>query len=115
MPDISLPDVINTEDELDEVLTRPSPVLVDFIRTVQGPLVILGAGGKMGPTLAWQATRAAQAAGHELDVFAVSRFSDGPEQPWLAAHGVRTLRLDLLNHEALKQLPDASEVIYLVG
>ena len=52
-PDI--PDLIDTEDQLDEVLTCPRPVLVDFIRTLAGPLVILGAGGKMGPTLAWLA------------------------------------------------------------
>src|SRR5260370_6774350 len=110
-----IPDLINTEDQLDEVLTCPRQVLVDFIRPLASPLVILGAGGKMGPTLAWLARRAAQAAGHALDIIAVSRFSDAAARSWLEARGVQTLSIDLLNPEALKQLPEAAEVIYLVG
>jgi nucleoside-diphosphate-sugar epimerase len=110
-----IPDLINTEDQLDRVLTCPRPVLVDFTRTLAGPLVILGAGGKMGPTLAWLARRAAQAAGHALDIIAVSRFSDEAARSWLDARGVQTLSIDLLNREALKQVPEAAEVIYLVG
>jgi nucleoside-diphosphate-sugar epimerase len=110
-----LPDLISTEEQLDEVLTRPRPVLVDFISTLKSPLIILGAGGKMGPTLAWLARRAAEAAGHSLDIFAVSRFSDLEARNWLEARGVRTLSIDLLNREALEQLPEAAEVVYLVG
>jgi nucleoside-diphosphate-sugar epimerase len=110
-----LPDLLNTEEELDEVLTRPRPVLVDFIRTLNSPLLILGAGGKMGPTLAWLARRAAQAADHPLNVCAVSRYSDDRARHWLEARGVQTLSVDLLNREELKRLPEAAEVIYLVG
>jgi nucleoside-diphosphate-sugar epimerase len=108
-------DLITSEGELDEVLTRPRPVLIDFVRTLSGPLVILGAGGKMGPTLAWLARRAAEAAGHTLDIFAVSRFTDERARRWLEARGVRTLSIDILNRDALKRLPEAAEVIYLVG
>jgi nucleoside-diphosphate-sugar epimerase len=110
-----IPDLLNAEEELDEVLTRPRPVLVDFIKTLNSPLVILGAGGKMGPTLAWLARRAAEAAGHTLDVFAVSRFTDEPARRWLESRGVRTLCTDLLDREALKRLPEAADVVYLVG
>ena len=46
------PEIIRDEAELDAVLTQPSPTLRDFISQVNSPLVILGAGGKMGPTLA---------------------------------------------------------------
>ena len=67
MSDQSLPERIATEDELNEVLTRPRGVLVEFARTLKSPLVVLGAGGKMGPTLAVLAQRAAQAAGHPLE------------------------------------------------
>jgi nucleoside-diphosphate-sugar epimerase len=117
MADVSseIPDRINTEEELDELLTRPRPVLVEFIRTLKSPLIILGAGGKMGPTLAWLARRAAQAAGHAVDVLAVSRFADEQARHWLEARGVQTRSIDLLNREALKLLPEAAEVIYLVG
>jgi nucleoside-diphosphate-sugar epimerase len=110
-----IPDRVTTEDQLDELLTHPRPVLVDFIRTITGPLVILGAGGKMGPTLARLARRAAQAAGHALDVIAVSRFSDQSARRWLEAGGVQTVSMDLLDRQGLRQLPDAGEVIYLVG
>ena len=53
--------LIETEAALDEELTSPRPVLVDAIRELRSPLVILGAGGKMGPSLAVLARRAAEA------------------------------------------------------
>src|SRR5262249_20383996 len=91
------PDRIDTEEELDEVLTRPRRVLVEFIKPLTSPLVVLGAGGKMGPTLAILARRAAQLAGHPLEVLAVSRFTDERARHWLEAQGVRTRSLDLLD------------------
>ena len=112
---IQNPDLIDTEDTLDNVLTRPRPVLVDFIRTLSSPLIILGAGGKMGPTFAWLARRAALAAGHALDIVAVSRFSDERPRRWLEARGIQTRSVDLLDHGAFNKLPEAALVIYLVG
>jgi len=107
--------LIETEEALDEVLTRPNADLVEFIKTLSSPLVILGAGGKMGPTLSVLAQRAAEAADHPLDVIAVSRFSDEGVQRWLEARGVRTLNCDLLDRSALTQLPNSENVVYLVG
>jgi len=106
---------MNTEAELDDVLTRPRPVLVEFMRTVKSPLVILGAGGKMGPTLAVLARRAAEAAQHSLRVVAVSRFSDAYAKTALEKSGVETCEADLLERESYKRLPDAENIIYLVG
>jgi nucleoside-diphosphate-sugar epimerase len=111
----TLPDLIETEEQLDEVLTRPRPVLIEFMRQVRGPLVILGAGGKMGPTLARLARRAADQAGRPLDNIAVSRFSDARARQQLEAHGISTVSLDLLDPEAIPRLPQAGDVIYLVG
>ena len=110
-----LPDVIRDETELEEVLSRPSAALVEFVKTLSGPLLILGASGKMGPTLACRARRAAEAAGHRLDVLAVSRFRDAQSRQWLETHGVKTFSCDLLETEALARLPDAETIIYLVG
>lgn len=107
--------MIHDESELHDRLTTPRPVLVDFMPSVASPLVILGAGGKMGPTLAVLAKRAAELAGHRLEVIAVSRFSDGSTRGWLEAHGVTTQGADLLRRDAMRQLPDAEDVIYLVG
>lgn len=107
--------VVNTEAELNELLTRPGPALVEAIRTYSGPLVILGAGGKMGPSLALLAKRAAEAAGHSLEVLAVSRFTDARAQKELESGGVKTLSLDLLEAKSVAQLPETQNVIYLVG
>jgi nucleoside-diphosphate-sugar epimerase len=111
----TLPERIETEVQLDDVLTRPRPVLIEFIRQVRSPLVVLGAGGKMGPTLARLARRAADEARYPLEVIAVSRFSDTRARQQLEAHGVQTASVDLLDPEAPARLPHAGDVIYLVG
>lgn len=112
---VPLPDVIRTEEELDEVMTRPSVELVSFVTTLRGPLLILGAGGKMGPSLAARAKRAAEAARIDLPVIAVSRFSDDAARRWLERWGVETLSADLFDRDGVARLPDAENVIYLVG
>jgi nucleoside-diphosphate-sugar epimerase len=78
-------------------------------------LVVLGSGGKMGPTLAALAKRAAQAAGNPLQVIAVSRYSDPHVRSWLEAQGVKTFQFDLLERDRYESLPEAENVIYLVG
>jgi len=110
-----LPESIETEEALDEFLTRPRAELVQFITSVRSPLVILGAGGKMGPTLAVLARRAAETAQHKLDVIAVSRFSDANARRWLEERGVRTVSCDLFDAQAVQELPAADNVIFLVG
>jgi len=105
-----------TEEELDELLSRPSPALVQAIGSFGHRLVILGAGGKMGPVLARMAVRAAAEAGRtDLEVVAVSRFSDRAVRQRLASWGVRTVTADLLDPEQRAALPPASEVLLMVG
>src|SRR3984893_649240 len=106
-PARDLPEIIESENALDEPMTRPRAELIEFVRTLVSPLVVLGAGGKMGPTLAVLARRAAEAAGRALNVIAVSRFSDDTPRQWLETTGVQTLRLDLMNREELARLPDS--------
>ena len=106
---------IRDEDELIEVLTRPSPELIEFIKKLNGPLLVLGAGGKMGPTLAVLARRASLAAGIELRVIAVSRFSDSSSRHWLDERGIETISADLLDASAFADLPESQNVIHLVG
>lgn len=101
-------------DALDDWMTRPSEALGAFVASLRGPLVVLGAGGKMGPSLCVLARRAAEAAGRNLDVIAVSRFSDPTAREWLKARGVRTVSCDLMEDD-LNALPDAENVLYLVG
>jgi nucleoside-diphosphate-sugar epimerase len=111
----NLPEVFESEEALDELLTRPGAELVRFIKSVRSPLVILGAGGKMGPTLTVLARRAAEAAGHKLEVIAVSRFSNEVARRWLEERGVRTQSCDLYDADAVRKLPSAEDVVFLVG
>ena len=110
-----IPESIQTEAQLADFLTAPGAALVDFIKTVRGPLLVLGAGGKMGPTLAVLARRAADLARHKLDVIAVSRFSDAQSRQSLEARGVQTHPCDLLDARAVSKLPDSPSILYLVG
>ena len=112
---MTLPLEIRNEQELDELLTQPPPTLVEFIGTVTSPLVILGAAGKMGPSLAVLAKRAANQARHDLEVIAVSRFTNPKAEELLQARGVKTVRADLIKREEVQRLPDSQNIIYLVG
>ena len=110
-----LPDQIHSEEELDEVLSRPSTALIASVRQLRSPLLVLGASGKMGPSLCVLARRAAQAAGNGLTVTAVSRFSAPRGRDWLEARGVRTLAADLLERRSFEDLPEAANIVYLIG
>lgn len=106
-----------SEDALDELLSRPRAQTVDALTRCPGDIVVLGAGGKMGPTLARMAARAAEAAdgGMRRRVIAVSRFTSGAARDALASHGVETISADLLDAAAVARLPDAPNVIYMAG
>ncbi|MGV3484349.1 MAG: NAD-dependent epimerase/dehydratase family protein [Planctomycetaceae bacterium] len=110
-----LPPVIDTDDQLEQVLTQPSDELVESITRLQSPLVILGAGGKMGPTMAVLAKRAAEIAGHRLEVVAASRFRDSAARQWLEQRNVTTRVSDVFDRAQLAELPDSANVMYLVG
>ena len=111
----TLPELITDETKLNSVLTTPTAALCEFIPQVKSPLLILGAGGKMGPTLAVMAKHAADLTGHALEVIAVSRYTNDATRQWLENNGVQTLTADLLKHSLWDNLPDSENVIYLVG
>lgn len=119
---INLPERIESESQLDDLLTRPRAELVESVARLDGTIMILGAGGKMGPTLAVLLRRAADAAGRKLRIIAASRFASsirsGPAaetKRWLDKHGIETVACDLLERKSVEQLPDASDILYLVG
>ncbi|MBI2421239.1 MAG: epimerase [Candidatus Hydrogenedentes bacterium] len=108
-------DVIPDVPALEELLSRPSPAVVAMMRRLPGDILFLGAGGKMGPTLARMARRAADEAGEPRRILAASRFSDGAAEKALQEHGVETIRCDLLDPAQLAQLPDAPNVVHMTG
>lgn len=104
-----------TEQKLDDLLTSPSDRLVEDIAQVQGDVMLLGAGGKMGPTLAVLCKKAFEKAEKSNRVLAVSRFSDPVASGYLKAQGVETLPCDLMEPGALNALPNAPNIIYMAG
>ena len=104
-----------TETQLDAMLSEPSAALVKDLARLEGDIMILGAGGKVGPTLSRMAARAVQAAGHEKKVYAVSRFSDAEIVSSLEKSGVTCLRCDLSDAEQVMRLPSAQNIVYMVG
>jgi nucleoside-diphosphate-sugar epimerase len=106
---------IETEAQLNERLSRPVPGLIEDLARLPGDIVILGVGGKMGPTLARMARRAANEAGGRRRVIGVSRFSEPGVREELEAAGVETIVCDLLDRAAVARLPDAPNVIFMAG
>ena len=102
-------------EELEELLSRPMPEVVDAVTGLDGHLLILGVGGKMGPTLAMMACRAVRKAGSGQRVIGVARFSDPAVRAKLDHAGVETICSDLMAEGALNALPDVPNVIYMVG
>lgn len=106
---------MKTVQQLDEKLAEPSEELVSDLRMIEGDILILGVGGKMGPSLARMARRAIERAGIEKRVIGVSRFSSGALREELEGDGVETIAADLLNEEELQALPNVKNVIFMAG
>ncbi len=107
--------MIETEEQLEEKLSDPNASDVDLMSRLSGDVIVLGAGGKMGPSLARRCKRAADAAGVKNRVIAVSRFSSAEARKELEAAGVETIACDLLNRDEVDRLPDCENVLYLAG
>lgn len=115
---VSLLEAPASVDALEERLSRPRAQTIEVLRASPGDVVVLGAGGKMGPTLARMARRAATAADGNPDarrVIAVSRFAEQGASESLQAVGVHTIAADLLDPAAVAALPDATNVIFMAG
>jgi hypothetical protein len=106
-----LPETIPDIATLDDLLCRPSKALIDDLSGVDGDIILLGVGGKMGPTLAGLA----KAAQPGRRVIGVARFTEPGVKPWLEARGIETLSCDLLDESAIKALPKSPNVIFMAG
>ena len=106
---------ITTQEQLEERMSRPSETDIVAMRELKGDVLILGMGGKMGPTLAKLIRRSADAAGKKTRVIGVARFSDKAMPDALRAHGIEPITCDLLERDQLAQLPDAENVIFMAA
>lgn len=102
-------------DKLYQQLLQPTDDLVSELATIDGDILILGVGGKMGPDLARLAKHAIDKAGLKKKVIGVSRFSEHGLQEQLENKGIKTYKIDLLQDGQLQALPGVKNVIYLAG
>src|SRR3569623_2662522 len=107
----TLPKTISDIAALDELLCRPTQALIDDLKKVDGDIMILGVGGKMGPTLAGLA----KAAAPDRRVIGVARFSEAGGKEWLRARGVEAVNCDLMDEKAIQSLPKAPNIICMAG
>ena len=105
-----------TIEDLENELSRPTQGVLDTLGSLEGDVLVLGAGGKMGPTLTRMLRRGLDEIGNkDRRVIAVSRFSSANALNELQRYGVETIACDLLDRRAVMALPDSKNVIYMAG
>ncbi|MGO4544963.1 NAD-dependent epimerase/dehydratase family protein [Paenibacillus sp. 2TAB23] len=106
---------MRTIEQLEAKLAEPSEAIINDMKALKGDILLLGVGGKMGPSLARLLMNAIKAAGLNKKVIGVSRFSEAGLQAQLEAEGIETIACDLFDDEKLQALPDVENVIYMAG
>jgi nucleoside-diphosphate-sugar epimerase len=109
------PERFETEEQIEVELGRPYPQTVEQLRSFPGDYLILGAGGKMGPTLCRLLKNATAEGRKGQKVYGVSRFSDDGVRERLESAGVRTIKADLIERSNYAELPDARNIFFLAG
>lgn len=110
-----LPSALRDTEHLDDLLSAPTPGVIETLARLEGDILVLGAAGKMGPSLARMAQRATRTAGTNRRVIAVSRFSTPHSEAEFHKQGIQTIRCDLLQQSELDALPEAPHVVFMAG
>ncbi|WP_207211109.1 NAD-dependent epimerase/dehydratase family protein [Flagellimonas olearia] len=103
------------ESTLEVQLSQPDIPTVELFRELEGDIIFLGIGGKIGPSLAHMAKRACEIAGVRKRIIGVSRFSNPDEQAYIESLGIETIKGDLLDEDFLNSLPNAKNIFFLAG
>lgn len=103
--------MIADERALEDMLSKPCEGTCRVLAETKGDFLVLGAGGKMGPTLAMMLRKAAPG----RKVLAVSRYSNRDVKARIEERGVETIEADLLDESIYAGLPDVSNVFFLAG
>lgn len=104
-----------TVEKLEDLQTTPSAALIEDLKKLDGDIMVLGAGGKMGPTLCRLAKRGMEAAGLNHRVIAVSRFSKESAKEELTRYGIEVIPCDLQDVAQLNALPEVENIIFMAG
>ncbi|MDQ4140903.1 MAG: epimerase, partial [Bacteroidota bacterium] len=102
-------------NRLEQEYLKPSDALIADLYDLEGDIILLGVGGKMGPSMARLAKQAIDQAGLRKRIIGVSRFSDPQTRAELENDGIETISADLLNESQLASLPEAANILYLAG
>ena len=111
----SLPATIHDVRQLEDLLSEPSSGVIETFSQLEGDLLILGVGGKMGPTLARMARRASDLSGRKRQIFGASKFESESVIDELENDGIKIFSGNLLEESFLASLPDAENIIYMAG
>ena len=106
---------LDSVEKLEALLSEPGNELVELMKRLDGDIMILGIAGKMGVTMGRLAVRAIREAGVDKKVIGVARFSNPKEREKLQSWGIETIACDLLDSGAVRQLPQAENVIFMAG
>jgi nucleoside-diphosphate-sugar epimerase len=107
----SFPEAFDGVEALEDYMTAPDDALVADLATIDGDIIVLGVGGKMGPTLARMAKRAAP----DKNVIGVARFSEAGLEEKLNGWGIETITCDLLDRDDVSALPECANVVFMAG
>ncbi|PID91189.1 MAG: epimerase [Bacteroidetes bacterium] len=112
---LNYPEKINNKSELKALLSQPGEELIKMFRELDGDIIFLGIGGKIGPSLGMMAVRACKLAGVQKRFYGVSLFESEQERKEIEALGIETLDGDLLDTGFVKSLPRVKNVFFLAG
>ena len=112
---IEFPKSFRNEEELDSYLSIPYPETIELMKRLEGDIILIGVGGKVGPSLARTLINACHEAKVEKQIYGVDLFPDKAIQDKIQAMGVQTIACDLLDPVAVEKLPRVRNVIYLAG
>ena len=108
---LNLPQRIENVEQLEELLSRPSAGLVEYVKSLDGDIMILGASGKIGPTMVMMAKRAVDEAKIKKDIIAV----DVQPLDDLKKQGIKTIQCNMLDWKEVSNLPKAKNIVYMAG
>ena len=109
------PEKILDDEQLEELLSRPTQETVEMFKRLDGDIIFLGIAGKIGPSLANMAKRACDEAKVKKRIIGVSRFSSGEDKKHIEQLGIETIQGDLLEKDFLESLPEVKNVFFLAG
>lgn len=109
------PEKIENEEQLEEMISRPGDEVIKMFSRMDGDVIFLGVGGKIGPSLALMAKRACDKAGIMKKITGVSLFESREQQNWFERNGIITIHGDLMDERFLNSLPVEKNLFYLAG